>query len=51
MLSKYAIFFKVENADFVPLLSGIPKIPRPLQKVSLNNRTRPPVTLMSGPYR
>lgn len=37
--------------DFVPLLAGIPKIPRSLAKGSSNGRGRPPVTLISGPYR
>ncbi|XP_016837367.1 serine-rich adhesin for platelets isoform X1 [Nasonia vitripennis] len=42
---------EVCDNDFVPLLAGIPKIPRSLAKGSSNGRGRPPVTLISGPYR
>ncbi|XP_033227539.1 uncharacterized protein LOC117179643 [Belonocnema kinseyi] len=38
-----------KEVDFVPLLAGIPKVSRTLP--SLNPRGRPPVTLISGPYR
>lgn len=46
----FFFFFQTSNPDYVPLLAGIPKMAR---KNSSNNggRTRPPVTLISGPYR
>ncbi|XP_011493782.1 PREDICTED: uncharacterized protein LOC105359004 [Ceratosolen solmsi marchali] len=37
-------------SDFIPLLAGIPKIPRTLTKGPAHSRGRPPVTLISGPY-
>ncbi|XP_058795681.1 uncharacterized protein LOC131666786 isoform X2 [Phymastichus coffea] len=41
---------EMSNPEYVPLLAGIPKMSR---KNSSNNggRARPPVTLISGPYR
>ncbi|XP_076633661.1 uncharacterized protein LOC143347906 [Colletes latitarsis] len=41
-----------EDRNFVPLLSDIPKLPRSLETVMLSNgRSKPPVSLLSGPYR
>ncbi|XP_012274667.1 uncharacterized protein LOC105696631 isoform X2 [Orussus abietinus] len=41
-----------KEMDFVPLLAGIPKVPRASSSSSaINNRGRPPITLASGPFR
>ncbi|XP_076236092.1 uncharacterized protein LOC143180326 isoform X2 [Calliopsis andreniformis] len=38
--------------DFVPLLADIPKISRTIENAMLlNGRSKPPVSLLSGPYR
>ncbi|XP_014206943.1 uncharacterized protein LOC106638343 isoform X2 [Copidosoma floridanum] len=41
--------FDTSNSDYVPFLAGIPKVTR--TKNSTSGRGRPPVTLISGPYR
>ncbi|XP_070160342.1 serine-rich adhesin for platelets [Polyergus mexicanus] len=38
--------------DFIPILAGIPKIPRNHGIVtSISTRPKPPITLLNGPYR
>ncbi|KAJ8679772.1 hypothetical protein QAD02_015559 [Eretmocerus hayati] len=45
-----SVNLEMSNPNFVPLLAGIPKIPR-IKSSATNSRSRPPVTLISGPYR
>lgn len=41
-----------KTEDFVPLLADIPKISRPTENAMFyNGRSKPPVSLLSGPYR
>ncbi|XP_031829761.1 uncharacterized protein LOC116425769 isoform X2 [Nomia melanderi] len=43
---------EVKRTDFVPLLADIPKVTRTVDSsIFINGRNKPPVSLLSGPYR
>lgn len=50
-LNEFAYFLFQKDADFIPLLAGIPKVQRMPTSMSESHRARPPVTLIYGPHR
>ncbi|XP_012145894.2 uncharacterized protein LOC100876209 isoform X1 [Megachile rotundata] len=50
--TKYPTKEQKKNKDFIPILTDIPKVTRTIDAVSsTNGRSKPPVSLLSGPYR